>query len=125
MLVENTMEYQGFLAKVEYSAKDHALIGKVLSINSIPSFTAKSVGEIESLFHRAVDDYLRTCRENGQQAGISYKGVITVRITPELHRALALQAAASDRSLNNVVAEALAEYAERHPLSERDTDVEE
>lgn len=123
MAIENTMEYQGFLAKVEYSTKANALIGRVLSVNSIPAFTAQSVSEMELLFHQAVDQYLEDCQKTGQPAGTSYKGVITVRIPPKLHRVLALQAAAMDRSLNKVVIEALSEYAERHSLWGGDADI--
>ena len=122
MAIENTMEYQGFLARIEYSTKVNSLIGRVLSVNSIPAFTAQSVSEMELLFHQVVDQYLADCQKTGQLAGTSYKGVITVRIPPALHRVLALQAAATDRSLNKVVIEALSEYAERHFLPGGDTD---
>ena len=117
MAIENTMEYQGFLARIEYSTKANSLIGRVLGVNSIPAFTAQSVSEMELLFHQVVDQYLADCQKTGQLAGTSYKGVITVRIPSALHRVLALQAAATDRSLNKVVIEALSEYAERHFLS--------
>lgn len=123
MAIENTMEYQGFLAKVEYSSKANALIGRVLGVSSIPAFTAKSVDDMEQLFHQSVDQYLAACQEAGHPAGTSYKGVITIRISPDLHRVLALQAAAMGRSLNKVITEALSEYAESHPIPGGDTDI--
>ena len=122
MAIENTMAYQGFLARIEYSTKANALIGRVLSVNAIPTFTAKTVDDMERLFHQAVNQYLAACQQSGQHAGTSYKGVLTVRIPPALHRVLALQAAATDRSISKVIAEALSEYAERHLLSGGDAD---
>lgn len=62
MAIENTMAYQGFLARIEYSTKANALIGRVLSVNAIPTFTAKTVDDMERLFHQAVNQYLAACQ---------------------------------------------------------------
>ena len=58
-------------------------------------------------FHGAVDDYLELCRAEGKTPETAYKGSFNVRISPELHKQLAVYAMEHNVSLNHCVEQAL------------------
>lgn len=68
-----------------------------------------SIDELRNDFESAVDDYLELCEEKGIEPDKTYKGSFNVRISPSLHRSLALYSAAHNQSLNASV-EAAIEY---------------
>lgn len=107
--MKNAMEYKGYFGTVEYSETDNILFGKVIGIESLISYEGKSVDELRSDFESAVDDYLELCAEKGIEPDKTYKGSFNVRISPSLHRSLALYSASHNQSLNTSV-EAAIEY---------------
>ena len=106
----NTLEYKGYRGSVEYSASDEVLFGKVIGIRSLVSYEGESLSELQEDFRGAVDDYLDLCKEKGIEPEKEYKGTFNVRISPELHRTLALIAGAKNQTLNATVENALQEY---------------
>lgn len=55
----NTLEYKGYKAKIEFSAEDKLIIGTVTNTNGDSvSFHCRSVDEIEPKFVRCVQDYI-------------------------------------------------------------------
>ena len=52
-------------------------------------------------------EYLRDCEEKGIEPEQPYKGTFNVRISPELHRIVAVYAMEHGKSLNAVVEEAI------------------
>ena len=101
--MKNAMEYKGYFGTVEYSESDNILFGKVIGVGSLISY------ELRSDFEAAVDDYLELCAEKGVEPDKTYKGSFNVRISPNLHRNLALYSASHNQSLNTSV-EAAIEY---------------
>ena len=78
--------------------------------DQLVNFESKDVSKIEQEFHGAVDDYLEFCEEIGKTPDKEYKGTFNVRITPELHKKLALKAYENGESLNATVEKAIQEY---------------
>lgn len=72
-----------------------------------------SVEEIRKAFEEAVDFYLESCTKMGAAPNKPYSGHITLRISPDLHAKLAVQAQASGSSLNRWLASALRREVER------------
>lgn len=107
--MKNAMEYKGYYGTVEYSEADNILFGKVIGIDSLISYEGESVAKLRSDFESAVDDYLELCAEKGIEPDKSYKGSFNVRISPSLHKSLAIYSAAHNQSLNTAV-EAAIEY---------------
>jgi len=99
--MNNTMTYKGYTAIVGYSAEDECLVGHIAGINDVIGFHADSVEEIRKVFQETVDDYLATCAKIGREPNKSYSGKVTLRLPPELHAQLAVQAEAKGSSLNN------------------------
>lgn len=64
-MVSNILYYKGYYGKVEYSAEDKVIYGKIMGIHSLISFESESATDIETEFHNAVDDYLSYCEEEG------------------------------------------------------------
>jgi len=104
------MEYKGYHTKPTYSVEDGCFIGKVLGINDSISFHGFSVEEINSAFHEAVDDYLDLCIECGKTPNKEYSGQFVLRIPPELHKKLAIEAERCGDSLNAYVTELCSKY---------------
>lgn len=108
--MKNTLEYKGYCAKIEFSVEDRVLYGKIEGIKDLVNFESDNVEQIEQEFKNAVDDYLELCRELGQEPDKTYSGSFNVRISPVLHRSLAMQAAKSGESLNKTVEKAIDSY---------------
>lgn len=105
--MKNILQYKGYFAKIEYSAEDHLLYGKIEGIRDLVNFESESAQEIEQEFRNAVDDYLALCEELGQEPDKTYSGTFNVRISPALHRAIAIRAMKSGDSLNSTVEKAI------------------
>ncbi len=103
----NTMTYQGYVARVEYDAEDRIFVGHLAGIRDIVGFHGTSVDELESAFQEAVEHYLEVCEKTGQKPQKPYSGNITLRISPEVHAAVANAAEMSKKSLNQWVADVL------------------
>ena len=106
----NVMEYKGYTGTVEFSAEDNILFGKVIGINGLVSYKGESVAQLREDFEAAVDDYLEMCAEKGVEPQKSYKGSFNIRISPELHRTLAVFASSHDMTLNATVEQALQKF---------------
>ena len=111
--MSNVLKYKGFTAKINYSAEDNVLYGKIEGIIALITFEAENATEIETAFHDAVDDYLIYCEENGIEPEKEYRGQFNVRISPELHKAIVQQAICEDISLNKYVENALTYFSKR------------
>lgn len=108
--MSNVLEYKGYFAKIEYSAEDQVLCGKIEGIKDLVNFESSSADQIEQEFHAAVDDYLKMCEELGEAPDKSYSGTFNIRIDPILHRKIAMQAIKSGESLNKTVEKAIESY---------------
>ena len=105
--MNNTIEYKGYLGSVEFSEEDSLFYGKVMGIRSLISYEGETAKELLEDFHGAVDDYLETCVAEGRQPEVAYKGSFNVRISPELHKRLVVDATAHQMTLNSYIEETL------------------
>jgi len=106
----NHLKYKDYIGSLEYSEEDAVFHGKVTGIKAMISFEGDSVAAITKDFQNAVDEYLEFCNEEGIEPEKPFKGSFNVRISPELHRELALRSAAQGQSLNSTVEEAIKQY---------------
>lgn len=103
----NTIEYNGYIGSIEYSAEDRCFFGKLEMIDDLVTFEANSADELEENFHKVVDEYLTTCKELNRKPQKTYKGVFNVRIDPELHKKVYKEALKAGMSLNAFVQKTL------------------
>ena len=103
----NVMKYNGFIGTVAYSEEDDVFFGKIEGINSLVNFEGTTVADLKKAFHEAVDDYLAYCEEHGLKPEKSYTGVLNVRLSPEIHRRIALLAQSSGKTINSLIKDAV------------------
>ena len=103
----NYLHYKDYIGSVEFSEEDAVFHGKIVGIKSVISFEGDSVSAITDDFHKAVDEYLAFCAENGIKPEKSFKGSFNVRIGADLHRKAAFAASAQGISLNTLVENAI------------------
>ena len=108
----NTLTYKGYIGSVNYSDKDQVFFGKIEGINGLVNFEGESVKELTEAFHEAVDDYLAYCQDEGIEPDKSYTGVLNVRLTPAIHRQIAMLALQAGLSINAYIKDALEEKVE-------------
>lgn len=109
------MEYKGYLGKVEFDDEAKILHGEVIGIRDVVTFEGESVADIEQAFRDSVDDYLDFCHQRGEDPDKACSGKFVVRVSPELHRRLSMQASAESKSLNTVVEQCLASHVSQGP----------
>ena len=105
--MSNLLSYKNYNGTVEYSKEDKCLFGKVIEIKSLLSYAGDSVQELEEDFQDVIDRYLEDCKERNIEPEQPYKGTFNVRISPELHRNIAVYAIEHGKSLNAAVEEAI------------------
>ena len=108
--MSNTIEYKGYVGSVEFSQEDGVFFGKVMGLRALLSYEGSTAAELLADFHSAVDDYLALCQAEGKEPERAFKGSFNVRISPELHKKLAVRAASQQMSLNSYVEQALTNY---------------
>ena len=108
--MKNILEYKGYHGKVEFDKETFTLHGKIEGINDLVTFESDDLKCIEQEFQEAVDDYLDFCAEVGKEPEKEYKGSFNIRISPELHKRLAIVALKSGDTLNKAVEKAISSY---------------
>lgn len=103
------MEYKGYIGKVEFDDEAGIFHGEVINLRDVITFQGESVQELRQAFQESVDDYLAFCAERNEEPEKPFSGTFTVRVAPELHRAIAVRSKLSHQSLNSWVSEALEE----------------
>jgi predicted HicB family RNase H-like nuclease len=87
--------------------EDNCLYGKIIGIRDLVLFEAQDLDAFKAAFHDGVDDYLAFCKEQGKPPEKEFSGRFNVRISPDVHRRLAIEADKHGKKLNTVVAEVL------------------
>ena len=103
----NTMTYKGYIGYVAFSEKDNVFFGKIEGINGLVNFEGESVKELTNAFHEAVEDYIAYCKDEGIEPDKSYSGSLNVRLSPTIHRQIAILAKQAGLSLNAYIKDAL------------------
>lgn len=110
------MTHRGYAARIEYSDEDGCFVGRVAGIQDIITFHGESVDEIRHAFVEAVDFYLGSCSKSGREPQKPFSGRLSLRLPPELHANLAIQAETQGKSLNSLVVDTLAQASESQGL---------
>lgn len=103
----NVLEYKKYIAQLNFDLEDGIIIGKVTNTKDIISFHASNLSDIKQVFKDIIDTYLKTCKEEGIEASKPYSGKFNLRITPDLHRELSIEAAQEGVSLNDLTEQLL------------------
>lgn len=110
--MSSMMEYNGYHATIEYDAEDKLFVGEVFGIADSLNFHGTSIEELETMFHQSIDNYLEMCEMIGKEPNKEFRGTFNVRISPELHRKAAMEAAKQNVTLNQFVSKAIEDALE-------------
>jgi predicted HicB family RNase H-like nuclease len=101
------MEYKGYYAKVEFDDDANVFHGEVVNLRDVITFEGETVKEIKQAFQDSVDDYLDFCAKRGENPKKPFSGKFVVRLEPELHKKVTIEARKAGKSLNVWVNDAI------------------
>lgn len=101
------MKYKGYVGRVEYDSEAQIFHGEVVGLKDIITFQGTNAKEVEQAFEDSVNDYLEWCKERGEKPEKTFSGKLNLRMSPDLHAYLALEAAQRGVSLNELITQKL------------------
>ena len=101
------MEYKGYIGEVQFDSEAHIFHGEVINTRDVITFQGKSVSELENAFKDSIEDYISWCKEDGVNPERPYSGRFNLRISPELHKEIAITAKKLKMSINKFVEKAV------------------
>lgn len=101
------MEYNGYIAKVAYDDEARIFHGEVINLRDVITFQGETVEELRQALRESVADYLEFCEARGERPEKPFSGKFMLRIPPELHRKIYVQAKVADKSINSWVTDIL------------------
>ena len=101
------MKYKGYEAVLEFDSEDRLFTGRVINTQDVIVFDGLTVDELEQSFHAVVDQYLEDCKAIGKTPDKPFSGQFNLRISPELHRQITIEAKKKNISLNAFVEQTL------------------
>lgn len=113
------IEYEGYTGVFEFDRELGLFTGHVVDLRDEIYFEGESVEQLTASMKRAVDQYLEVCRSRGEEPEKPYSGKLNVRLGSDLHRAVAVAAAASGESINSWISRVLEEGAAPHSAKRR------
>jgi predicted HicB family RNase H-like nuclease len=103
----NTMTVDGYHAKIEYDHDLELFRGEILGLSGGADFYGKNAKELRAEFNKSLRVFLDVCEEKGIAPRRHFSGKFNLRIPPELHEKLAIEAQAQGKSINTLAQEAL------------------
>ena len=103
----NTMKIDGYHAKIEYDEDLDLFRGEILGLRGGADFYGKNPKELRIEFKKSLQVFLDVCKEKGIEPRRHFSGKFNLRIPPELHERLAIEAQAQGKSINALAQEAL------------------
>jgi len=105
--------YKGYEAVVTFDDEANLFHGEVINTRDVITFQGTSVKALRTEFRKSVDDYLDFCKSRGEEPDKPFSGKLVLRITPDLHRTVALKARREGQSVNAYIAQQLAADCQR------------
>ena len=105
--MKDMMRYKNYYGSAHYSDDDKIFYGKVEFIRALVSYEGTDVRSLRNAFEEAVDDYLETCKEQGNEPEQPFKGSFNIRVGSNLHQRVALEAMKRGVTLNKYIVDVL------------------
>ena len=105
----NLMTVDEYQAKIEYDEEIDLFRGEILGLSGGADFYGKNPKELRTEFKKSLQVFLEVCKEKGIEPRRHFSGKFYLRIPPELHERLAIEAQAQGKSINTLAQEALQE----------------
>lgn len=105
--MKNVIEIGEHKAVVAFDPEIGLFRGEFLGLNGGADFYADSVEGLEIEGRKSLEVFLDLCREKNVEPFRRYSGRFNIRLDPKTHESAAIAAAASNKSLNEWVADAI------------------
>ena len=105
------MKYRGYTARIEFDEADRIFVGHLAGIKDIVGFHGTTVDELESAFRESVDHYIAISEQQGRPAQKPFSGRLMLRVSPEIHAAVAAAAGVRGQRINQWASEVLGKAA--------------
>jgi predicted HicB family RNase H-like nuclease len=97
-----------------------SVMQRFCNLRDVITVEGETVNELKEAFHDSVDDYLTFCAERGEAPEKPYSGKFVVRVEPELHKNITVEARKKGKSLNiwvkDAISKALKDSTQGHSL---------
>jgi len=108
-----TMEYKGYVARIEIDEDGDAFHGVVINIGDTVHFEGRSMNELRKEFRNSIQEYFKFCKERGREPDPPFSGKFVLRVKPAIHRAITRAAERAGMSINSWVESQLERAASR------------
>jgi predicted HicB family RNase H-like nuclease len=99
-----SMTYRGYTGVVaEIDPDDGTLSGRVEGLRGCITFVSETGAGLIAEFHESVDQYIAWCEKRGVEPETPFSGKFLLRISPDLHVAVTLNAERHGTELNDYV----------------------
>ena len=105
----NVMTVDGYRATIKYDEELDLFRGEILGLSGGADFYGKNPKELRTEFRKSLQVFLAVCKEKGLEPRRHFSGKFNLRISPELHERLAIEAQAQCKSINKLAQKALQE----------------
>ncbi|MBC8506307.1 MAG: type II toxin-antitoxin system HicB family antitoxin [Chloroflexi bacterium] len=105
----NIMELNGYRATIQYDPEIEMFRGEFVGLNGGADFYAKDIDGLRKEGEISLRVFLEMCKEDGVEPRREYSGKFNLRVPPPVHADLAVEAAARNKSLNQLILEKLTE----------------
>ncbi|WP_257294484.1 type II toxin-antitoxin system HicB family antitoxin [Endozoicomonas sp. YOMI1] len=103
----NQMNINGYIAVITYDPEIDLFRGEFVGLNGGADFYAADVKSLHQEGKVSLKVFLDACKEENIEPRKAFSGKLNLRIDPDLHESASVAAAASNRSLNQFINDAL------------------
>jgi predicted HicB family RNase H-like nuclease len=103
------IEIDGFRAVILYDPEIDMFRGEFVGLNGGADFYAKDIDNLRKEGEISLKVFLEMCNADGVEPRKEYSGKFNLRVSPQMHAAVAMRAAVDGKSLNQWVADVLDE----------------
>jgi len=107
------IEYKGYIGSVGYDGEAGIFHGEVINTRDIITFQGKTVRQIEKAFRDSINDYIEWCESEGVSPEKPFSGRFNLRLSPELHKKVAIAAGKLNISLNKFIENILSDEVKK------------
>lgn len=111
--MNNVIDIEGHKAVVSLDPELGLLRGEFLGLNGGADFYGESIETLRKEGATSLSVFLEMCTEKGVEPYRQFSGKFNLRLDPKLHEAAVIAARAEDKSLNEWIADVIAEAVER------------
>lgn len=108
------MEYKGYFGKVEFDDEANIFCGEIINLRDVVTFQGETVTTLRKAFHDSIDDYIDFCASRGEEPEKPYSGKFIVRVDPELHKTIFIEAKKTGKSINAWVSDNLSKILQEN-----------